>query len=63
MTRLEVEGLEVMWIKLICLRLNVLIGVVHAPSYDADVFSKLRSSREFIPALLRRKIVLAVDFN
>ncbi|GAU99364.1 hypothetical protein RvY_10380 [Ramazzottius varieornatus] len=63
MTSLEVDGLEVMWIKLICSRLNVLIGVIYAPSYDADVFTKLRSSMEHIPPFLRRNLIIVGDFN
>ncbi|GAU93592.1 hypothetical protein RvY_05512-1 [Ramazzottius varieornatus] len=63
MTSMEVDGLEVMWIKLICLRPNVLIGVIYAPSYDTDVFSKLRSSMERIPPFLRRNVILVGDFN
>ncbi|GAU90236.1 hypothetical protein RvY_02684 [Ramazzottius varieornatus] len=63
MTSLEVDGLEVMWIKLICLRLNVLIGVIYAPSYDADVFTKLRSSMEHVPPFLRRNLIIVGDFN
>ncbi|GAU89872.1 hypothetical protein RvY_02371 [Ramazzottius varieornatus] len=62
-TSLEVDGLEVMWIKLICLRLNVLIGVIYAPSYDIDVFTKLRSSIEHIPPFLRRNLIIVGDFN
>ncbi|GAV02060.1 hypothetical protein RvY_12673 [Ramazzottius varieornatus] len=63
MTSLEVDGLEVLWIKLVCLRLNVLVGVVYAPSYDTDVFSKLRTLMESFPPFLKRNLILMGDFN
>ncbi|GAV06544.1 hypothetical protein RvY_16512 [Ramazzottius varieornatus] len=63
MESLEVDGVEVMWIKLICLHLNVLIGVVYAPAYDTQVFSELRTSMELFPPFLRRNIFLVGDFN
>ncbi|GAU92134.1 hypothetical protein RvY_04252 [Ramazzottius varieornatus] len=58
MKELEVAGLEVLWVKLIALRMNLLLEVVYAPGYDVEAFSKLRTSMERIPPHLRRNIVL-----
>ncbi|GAU88290.1 hypothetical protein RvY_01021-3 [Ramazzottius varieornatus] len=63
MYELEVAGLEVLWVKVIALRMNLLLGVIYAPGYDDDVFGKLRTSMEHIPPYLRRNIVLVGDFN
>ncbi|GAU92260.1 hypothetical protein RvY_04362 [Ramazzottius varieornatus] len=43
--------------------MNLLLGVIYAPGYDVDVFSKLRTSMERITPYLRRNIVLVGDFN
>ncbi|GAU90413.1 hypothetical protein RvY_02830 [Ramazzottius varieornatus] len=63
MYELEVAGLEVLWVKVIALRMNLLLGAIYAPVYDDDVFSKLRTSMERIPPYLRRNIVLVRVFN
>ncbi|GAU99945.1 hypothetical protein RvY_10876 [Ramazzottius varieornatus] len=65
MVEYEVVGLEVLWVKVIALRMNcaLLIGVVYAPGYDSEVFSKLRTSMERIPPHLRRNILMLGDFN
>ncbi|GAU92263.1 hypothetical protein RvY_04365-1 [Ramazzottius varieornatus] len=42
---------------------NLLVGVLYAPGYDLDVFTKLRTSLQLIPPRLRRNLVLLGDFN
>ncbi|GAU89353.1 hypothetical protein RvY_01910 [Ramazzottius varieornatus] len=63
MPQFEVSGLEVLWVKVVALRMNLLVGVIYAPGYDVTVFSDLRASMEKIPFHLRRNILLVGDFN
>ncbi|GAV04881.1 hypothetical protein RvY_15088 [Ramazzottius varieornatus] len=63
MVEYELVRLEVLWVEVIALRMNLLIGVVHAPGYDSEVFSKLRTSMERISPHLRRNILMLGDFN
>ncbi|GAV00593.1 hypothetical protein RvY_11419 [Ramazzottius varieornatus] len=63
MVEYEVVGLEALWVKVIALRMNLLIGVVYAPGYDSEVFSKLRTSMERSRSHLRRNILMLGDFN
>ncbi|GAU92264.1 hypothetical protein RvY_04365-2, partial [Ramazzottius varieornatus] len=55
--------LELLWVKFISVRTNLLVGVLYAPGYDLDVFTKLRTSLQLIPPRLRRNLVLLGDFN
>ncbi|GAV09676.1 hypothetical protein RvY_19177-2 [Ramazzottius varieornatus] len=63
MVEYEVVGLEVLWVKVIALPMNLLIGVVYAPGYDSEDFSKLGTSMERIPPHLTRNILMLGDFN
>ncbi|GAV06447.1 hypothetical protein RvY_16438 [Ramazzottius varieornatus] len=62
-TEYEVEGLELMWVKVVGMKMVALVGVLYAPGYDMEVFAKLRCSLEKIPPYLRRNMILVNDFN
>ena len=59
----EVDGLELLWVKIIGVRMTLLVGVFYGAGYELDVFAKLRQSIEAIPSRLRRNILLVGDFN
>ncbi|GAU91394.1 LOW QUALITY PROTEIN: hypothetical protein RvY_03654 [Ramazzottius varieornatus] len=59
----EVESLELLWVKVIGVRTNLLASVLYASGYDLDVFTKLRTSLQLIPPRLRRNLVLPGDYS
>ncbi|GAV06775.1 hypothetical protein RvY_16706 [Ramazzottius varieornatus] len=59
----EVDGLELMWLKIVGLRKVALVGVLYAPGYYEEVFAKLSRSLESISPYLRRNLILVGDFS
>ncbi|GAU92807.1 hypothetical protein RvY_04841 [Ramazzottius varieornatus] len=58
-----VEGLELMWVKVVRMSMIALVGVLYAPGYDMKVFGKRRVSLAKIPPHLQRNLILVGDFN
>ncbi|GAU99823.1 hypothetical protein RvY_10765 [Ramazzottius varieornatus] len=64
----EVDGLELMWVKIVGMKMVALVGVLYAPGYDMEVFAELpyhiaellkglqSRSLEKIPPYLRRNL-------
>ncbi|GAV08471.1 hypothetical protein RvY_18154 [Ramazzottius varieornatus] len=59
----ELEGLELLWLKVVGWKMIAVVGVLCAPGYDMEVFAKLRTSLQKIPPYLRRNLILLDDFN